>query len=88
MATRFGEKFYFILSYFILFYFILDRITFCSPGWPAACYIDHSGLELNSQRSCWRPLCTCFREERPIGLANFLCPSTGERQSQEVGVGG
>jgi hypothetical protein len=27
-------------------------------------------------------------EERPIGGANFLCPSTGERQGQEVGVGG
>jgi hypothetical protein len=26
--------------------------------------------------------------ERPIGLANFICPSTGERQSQKVGVGG
>ena len=27
-------------------------------------------------------------EERPIGLANFICLSTGERQGQEVGVGG
>jgi hypothetical protein len=27
-------------------------------------------------------------EERPLGLANFLCPSTGEQQGQEVGVGG
>ena len=27
-------------------------------------------------------------EERPFGLANFICPSTGERQDQEVGVGG
>jgi hypothetical protein len=27
-------------------------------------------------------------EERPLGLANFICLSTGERQSQEVGVGG
>ena len=27
-------------------------------------------------------------KERPIGLANFICPSTGERQGQEVGVGG
>ena len=26
--------------------------------------------------------------ERPIGLANFICPSTGERQGQKVGVGG
>jgi hypothetical protein len=26
--------------------------------------------------------------ERPIGHANFLCLSTGERQGQEVGVGG
>jgi hypothetical protein len=26
-------------------------------------------------------------KERPIGLANFICPSTGERQGQKVGVG-
>jgi hypothetical protein len=27
-------------------------------------------------------------KERPIGHANFICLSTGESQSQEVGVGG
>ena len=27
-------------------------------------------------------------KERPIGRANFICPSTGELQGQEVGVGG
>jgi hypothetical protein len=27
-------------------------------------------------------------EESPLGLANFICPSTGELQGQEVGVGG
>jgi hypothetical protein len=27
-------------------------------------------------------------KERPIGLANFICPSTGERQGQKLGVGG
>ena len=27
-------------------------------------------------------------EERPLDLANFICPSTGERQGQDVGVGG
>ena len=27
-------------------------------------------------------------EERPLGLANFICPSTGECQGQEMGVGG
>jgi hypothetical protein len=27
-------------------------------------------------------------KERPIGRANFICPSTGERQGQEMGVGG
>jgi hypothetical protein len=28
------------------------------------------------------------RVERPLGLANFICLSTGECQGQEVGVGG
>jgi hypothetical protein len=27
-------------------------------------------------------------KESPIGLANFICFSTGGRQGQEVGVGG
>jgi hypothetical protein len=27
-------------------------------------------------------------KERPIGRANFICLSAGERQGQEVGVGG
>jgi hypothetical protein len=27
-------------------------------------------------------------KERPIGLANFICLSTGEHQGKEVGVGG
>jgi hypothetical protein len=27
-------------------------------------------------------------KERPIGLTNFICPSTGERQGQKGGVGG
>ena len=27
-------------------------------------------------------------KERPIGLANLICPSTGERQGQKVGVSG
>jgi hypothetical protein len=27
-------------------------------------------------------------KERPLGIANFICPSTGECQGQEAGVGG
>ena len=27
-------------------------------------------------------------KERPIGLANFICPSTGEHEGQKGGVGG
>ena len=27
-------------------------------------------------------------KERPFGLANFICPSTGERPGQNGGVGG
>jgi hypothetical protein len=27
-------------------------------------------------------------KERPFGLANFICPSTGECQGQKWGVGG
>ena len=27
-------------------------------------------------------------EKRPLGVRNFICPSTGECQGKEVGVGG
>jgi hypothetical protein len=27
-------------------------------------------------------------KERHLGIANFICPSTGECQDQEMGVGG
>ena len=27
-------------------------------------------------------------EERPLGIANFICPNTGECQGQEAGVSG
>jgi hypothetical protein len=27
-------------------------------------------------------------EERPLGIANFICPSIAECQGQEAGVGG
>ena len=27
-------------------------------------------------------------DKRPLGLVKLTCPSTGERQGQEVGVGG
>jgi hypothetical protein len=27
-------------------------------------------------------------KEMPIGQANFICPSTGERQGQKMGMGG
>ena len=28
------------------------------------------------------------REERPLGIANFIYPNTGECQGQDAGVGG
>jgi hypothetical protein len=41
-----------------------------------AAYVSEDGLV----RHQWK--------ERSIGLAKFICLSTGERQGQEVGVGG
>ena len=41
-----------------------------------AAYISKDGLVGHQQK------------KRPIGLANFICPSTGERQAQKGGVGG
>jgi hypothetical protein len=41
-----------------------------------AAYVSEDGLVSHQ----WK--------ERPIGLANFICLSTGEHQGQEVGEGG
>ena len=41
-----------------------------------AAYVSKDGLV----RHQWK--------ERPLGLANFICLSTGEHQGQEAGVGG
>ena len=41
-----------------------------------AAYVSEDGLVGHQ----WR--------ERPIGRANIICPSTGERQGLKVGVGG
>jgi hypothetical protein len=57
--------------------FRLSSKLWLSPGLMSlAAYVSEDGL-VGYQ---WK--------ERPIGLANFICLSTGERQDQEVGVGG
>ena len=42
---------------------------------PLAAYVAEDGLVGHH----W--------EERPLGIANFICPSTGKRQGQKEGVG-
>jgi hypothetical protein len=43
-------------------------------------------MQINSGQQELRELVPC--KERPIGHANFICPSTGERQGQKGEVGG
>jgi hypothetical protein len=45
-------------------------------GWQLAAYVSEYGLVVHQ----WK--------DRPIGLANFICLTTGVCQGQEVGVGG
>jgi hypothetical protein len=42
--------------------------------------ITQKGITLDFNHNHW--------EERPLGLAHFICPNTGEQKGQEVGVGG
>ena len=53
-----------------------DELTSTPELLTLAAYVSKDGLV----RHHWK--------ERPIGLANFICPSTGELQGQKVGVGG
>ena len=52
------------------------ELTSTPELWTLATYVSKDGLVGHH----WK--------ERPIGLANFICPSTGERQGQKGGVGG
>ena len=59
----------------------------------ATLYVEQQ-YELPSTPGACVSSCICIRrwpishqwKERPIGLANFICLSTGECQSQEMGV--
>jgi hypothetical protein len=55
-------------------YELTSTLELLTPGALAA-YVSKDGL-ISHQ---WK--------KRPIGLANFICPSTGECQGQNVGVG-
>jgi hypothetical protein len=51
------------------------ELTSTSELWTLAAYVSKDGLVGHH----WK--------ERPIGLANFICPTTGECQGQKVGMG-
>jgi hypothetical protein len=53
-----------------------EKVLFLLPLQSLAAYVSKDGLVGHQ----WK--------ERPIGLENFICLSTGERQGQEVRVGG
>jgi hypothetical protein len=56
-------------------------------------YLDIKLIETNQMPFCTQRINRLRKKfghhckERPIGLANFICPSTGERQGQKGGVG-
>jgi hypothetical protein len=55
--------------------------------WVEQRYELTSTLELVSVGVSKDGLVSHHWKERPIGLANFICPSTGECQGQKVGMG-
>jgi hypothetical protein len=72
----------------------LDKVSKEVKGsatlWVEQRYELTSTLELLTLAACVSKdgLVDHHWKERPIGLANFICPSTGEHQGQKVGVGG
>jgi hypothetical protein len=63
-----------ILGSFVV---VLCFLSFLLPELVSlAAYVPEDGLVSHQ----WK--------ERSLGIANFICPSTGECQGQEVGVGG
>jgi hypothetical protein len=55
---------------------IITELTSTPDLLTLAAYVSKDGLVSHH----WK--------ERPIGHANFICPSTGECQGQKVGMGG
>jgi hypothetical protein len=66
----------FLVEIIINVILILESKIKDNPGALVFAYVSKDGLV---SHHC---------KERPIGLANFICPSTGERQGQKGGVGG
>jgi hypothetical protein len=60
----------------MLVFLLLDFLVFCKLYLGYSKFVAEDGLVSHH----W--------EERPLGLANFIFPSTGKCQGQEVGVGG
>jgi hypothetical protein len=72
----------------------LEKVTKEVKG-SATLYVEQQ-YELTSTPGACVSSCICSRrwpschhwEEKPLGLANFICPSPRESQGQEVCVGG
>ena len=62
----------------------------CNPIGGTTISINHYPLELMSLAAYVSEdgLFGHHWKERPLGLVNFMCPSTGESQGQEGGMGG
>jgi hypothetical protein len=68
----------------VLLPLILLNISSHLHQWRLSSFFQHSYKKYVSEDG----LVSHQWKERPIGYANFICLSTGERQGQEVGVDG
>jgi hypothetical protein len=60
----------------------------CNPILGTKIWSNQYPPELVSLAAVQDGLVSHHWEERPLGLVNFICPSTGEHQDQELEVGG
>ena len=62
---------------------------FCNPIGGTTIWTNHTREPLTLAAYVSKDgLVSHHWKERPIGHANFICPSTGEHQGQKLGVGG
>ena len=87
----FSSSSVYIIFYFIYFLLLGIYFIYISNAIPKVPYtLTSTLLELLSLAAYVSKdgLVGHHWKERPIGQANFICPSTGERQGQKGGVGG
>ena len=66
----------------------MDHPETAPPGDPSHNQPPNADTHYCIRQQDFAEILLAYARPRPLGLANFICPSTGEHQAEEVGVVG